>query len=379
MAEAVVAVGLAAAIVQFVAFSAKIISRLDEFVSATNDIPESFRDIRVQLPLIVDTLQRMQAQAENNCIGEAAANVLKAVVDRSSEEAETLMIILDKALPRENTSTFQLQVQALRSLASDKKIQKSIDRLLKNIQVLNFSQSTNSCQNIEKIRQALLKLCSIPTMAASDFSFGLNIGNSPQILDGAFMGRDAELKQLQEWLSPQVTQFPQRVVAVTGMGGLGKTQLSLAFAKRYCGEYTSIFWLNAKDEGTLKQSFVSLSEIIFKRIQSSDMNDALNEEKIIHQIRRWFSQQENGQWLLLFDNYDDAKLPGVNSPTGYDIRRYFPFKTHGSILITTRSRRLKFARELQLRKLDDMEQNLAILSNRSNRSMKDGEPRLGIH
>jgi hypothetical protein len=42
MAEAVAAVGLTAAIVQFVAFSGKIIKRLDEFASATDNIPATF-------------------------------------------------------------------------------------------------------------------------------------------------------------------------------------------------------------------------------------------------------------------------------------------------------------------------------------------------
>jgi hypothetical protein len=95
------------------------------------------------------------------------------------------------------------------------------------------------------------------------------------------------------------------------------------------------------------------------------------QERVVHQVRQWLSQEDNSQWLLLFDNYDDPKLPGVNSPTGYDIRQYFPFRTQGAILLTSRSRRLKFARELELHKLDDEEQSLEILTNRSGRDIKN--------
>jgi N-terminal domain on NACHT_NTPase and P-loop NTPases len=108
MAEVVAAVGLTAAIVQFVAFSGKIIKRLDEFASATDNIPATFWDIKVQLPLLIDTLQRNQRQAEEGPIGETAAIALKAVIERGLEEAQTLMKILDRALPKDASSSFEI-------------------------------------------------------------------------------------------------------------------------------------------------------------------------------------------------------------------------------------------------------------------------------
>jgi CO dehydrogenase nickel-insertion accessory protein CooC1 len=109
-------------------------------------------------------------------------------------------------------------------------------------------------------------------------------------------------------------------VAITGMGGLGKTQLSIAFAKQYGHDYSSVFWLNAKDEATLRQSFVFLSQIVLATVKDSSIRSSAHEDEIIHQLKQWFSHQENGQWLLPLDNYGDSKLPGANSPTGYDIQ-----------------------------------------------------------
>jgi hypothetical protein len=135
----------------------------------------------------------------------------------------------------------------------------------------------------------------------------------------------------------------------------------------------SVFWLNARDEVSLKQSFAALWQIIFGTAKSPSMSSATDEDHKIQQIRQWLSHHDNCKWLLLFDNYDDPNLPGMRSSTGFDIRRYFPHRSQGSILITTRSRRLTFAKPLQLRNLDDLEQSLTILSNRSRRNVRVGK------
>ena len=57
MAEALAMVGLVAAIVQFIGFGSKTVKRLDEFQSSIDDVPRSFRDIKNELPLLLDTLK----------------------------------------------------------------------------------------------------------------------------------------------------------------------------------------------------------------------------------------------------------------------------------------------------------------------------------
>ena len=75
----------------------------------------------------------------------------------------------------------------------------------------------------------------------------------------------------------------------------------------------------------------------------------------------------------MFDNYDDPRLPGVRSSTGYDIRFFFPYSTQGSILITTRSSRIAFARLVRLNKFNDLDQSLAVLTRRSGRQAREGK------
>jgi hypothetical protein len=378
MAEAAAVLGLVSAIVQLVDFSNKVIHRLHEFTSATTDVPESFQSIKVQLPLFVTTLQRIQAQADAGHISDVAAQALRPIVDSSLANVQTLTTILDKVAPTRGASNFQKRLQGLKSLAYDEKVQKSVQQLQSNISVLVFHQTTHHTDVSEEIRQLLSQLAVAPQISAPQYSFGLNLGLAPSIEDGTFVGREIELKQLQDWLSPRLAPPSQNIVTIVGTGGLGKTQLSLAFAKQYHDDYSSVFWLNARDEVSLKQSFAALWQIISGAAQSPSMSSVTEEDQKIQQIRQWLSHHDNCKWLLLFDNYDDPNLPGMKSSTGYDIRQYFPHKSQGSILITTRSRRLTFAKPLRLQKLDDLEQSLTILCNRSRRNIRVGKTKPAI-
>lgn len=60
MAESVVAIGLAANIVQLIIWATKIVKRIDEFQSQSHKVPKLFRDIKTQLPLLLDTLGETQ-------------------------------------------------------------------------------------------------------------------------------------------------------------------------------------------------------------------------------------------------------------------------------------------------------------------------------
>ena len=131
--------------------------------------------------------------------------------------------------------------------------------------------------------------------------------------------------------------------------------------------------MNAKDETSLIQSIAQLSAVVFHEAPTAAARSADDEKLKVESVRRWLSEPGNDQWLVIFDNYDDPRLPGMRSPTGYDIRKYFPQRAQGSILITTRSPRLSFAKQLRLGKLKDMEQSLAVLAAWTGRVLDEGK------
>lgn len=199
---------------------------------------------------------------------------------------------------------------------------------------------------------------------------GLRLGNAPQIDETGFVGREVELEQLRTWLTPRPRR--QNVVALYGLGGMGKTQLGIQFARRSIDTYTSIFWLNAQDESTLKAGLAGLAAQVMGEQKSASVYDPHEEERMVQQVREWFSRPDNDGWLMLYDNYDHPLIPGITSTTSYDIRDYFPYRGHGSILITTRSPRLGFAKQLLVKKLN-LDQSLSILTTRSGREITEGK------
>lgn len=84
-------------------------------------------------------------------------------------------------------------------------------------------------------------------------------------------------------------------------------------------------------------------------------------------VKSWLSLPNNEGWLLIYDNYDNPKIPNGSDPTALDIRQYFPESYQGSILITTRSSQVKIGHRIRVEKLQDFSDSLEILSNASGR------------
>jgi hypothetical protein len=203
------------------------------------------------------------------------------------------------------------------------------------------------------------------------YSQGLHLGRAPQLPSELFVGRNSELQELRRLLVPGCST--RNVVAIAAVGGLGKTQLAIRFAELYQHQYSSVFWLDAKDESTLRHGLAGLAEIVLAADIQSFNSTAAGEDDAIKAFQNWLSLADNDSWLLIFDNYDDPKIPGLKTSTGYDLRAYFPSRNQGSILITTRSQKLTFAKFLRLQKLEDVAQSLEILSSRSERNLANGK------
>jgi hypothetical protein len=155
---------------------------------------------------------------------------------------------------------------------------------------------------------------------------------------------------------------------------MGKTQLSIHFARLHHEAFSSVLWFNAKDENTLKASFVALAlRILGDSKASLAENHRQDEDESVQYVRSWLSQPGNQQWLLIFDNYDSPRIPGIESSSGYSIRQFFPHVAQGSILITTRSSRIRYGKQIRLSKLQDHHQSLAILSKQSGQDAEKGK------
>lgn len=157
-----------------------------------------------------------------------------------------------------------------------------------------------------------------------------------------------------------------------GLGGIGKTQLSAAYAKRHKESYSAVFWLNITDEDTLKQSFARIARQISRAHPSasrlSDMDANENLDEVVDAVKAWLSLSDNTRWLMIYDNYDNPRSLGIIDPRAVDIRQFLPESHQGSIIITTRSSQVRIGHSIQIRKLEGVDNSLKILSNVSRRT-----------
>jgi hypothetical protein len=193
------------------------------------------------------------------------------------------------------------------------------------------------------------------------------------------VAREGELEEIHRALSGDGSRH---TVVLHGLGGIGKTQLTIAYAKRYKGSYSAVFWLNIKDKDSVKQSFAKVARQILReypsasRLSSVDMKENL--DKVVDGVKAWLSLPNNTRWLIIYDNYDNPKLPGHTDLTAVDIRKFLPESYQGSVIVTTRSSQVKIGYPIRVKKLENVRDGLEILSSISRREgLMNGEGPLG--
>ncbi|RJE23415.1 hypothetical protein PHISCL_04223, partial [Aspergillus sclerotialis] len=170
-----------------------------------------------------------------------------------------------------------------------------------------------------------------------------------------FLGRQEELDKLWQYLQPTSSQS-RKVAILHGLGGIGKTQLAIRFARDHKHDFTAIFWLSGKDRGTLLQSLSSVFPRLPGQLQG---NEPINEEEVEQRARnvlRWLSIEGNSRWLIILDSIDQYSPDNSVADDAYDIGEFFPTADHGSILITSRLQRLiELGKSFQINRLNSKE------------------------
>ena len=168
-------------------------------------------------------------------------------------------------------------------------------------------------------------------------------------------------------LQPNKPSTEQQRLVLGGMGGIGKTQLAIGYARRHQSCYTSVFWLNATSQLTLHASIRQVAQLL---LQAADAG-RLDDKQVLVRVLRWLSDRRNTQWLLIFDNYDE--------PDQYEMNDYCPYAAHGSIIITTRLPDLVTGQQVRVQPLSDIEESLDILQTRSQRdNIRDGKAEYAV-
>jgi hypothetical protein len=132
----------------------------------------------------------------------------------------------------------------------------------------------------------------------------------------SFTGRDGLLRQL----ATDLAAGPVAVVAVRGLGGIGKSQIALEFAHRGydAGQYGLAWWVHAESPVGLVEDFADLARGLGLHIGS-------DQDETVVAVRA--ALQSRSDWLLIFDNV----------PTPDQVLDWLPGGT-GDTVITSRER-----------------------------------------
>ena len=148
MAEALAGASAAASILQLIEFSAKLIARINDFHSSYEQTPAVFRDVKTELPLLLDTLEKISEEVSVGRLSDKVQQSLESISAACLEQINLLNDILDKLLPQSSDSRIQKAKKAILSIPKDAKIDRIKACLRSHIQTLTFYYSvTTSASN----------------------------------------------------------------------------------------------------------------------------------------------------------------------------------------------------------------------------------------
>ncbi|KAK6430542.1 hypothetical protein LTR95_013305 [Oleoguttula sp. CCFEE 5521] len=208
-------------------------------------------------------------------------------------------------------------------------------RPLADIQIKNANASGNSQMHIgDTINNYAAQQAPAPVPAFSTVPFQR---------DQNFVPRGSILEDVEKTLSAAAGR-----AALCGLGGVGKSQLAIEYSFQVRSRYPDkwVFWIYASTAERLQTS-------VLDNLKQLDLEGLVKSAEDVFKIfQRWLRDARNGRWLIILDNVDSADIletamvagdvESILEPrswSGRELLDNLATSDHGSILVTTRSRR----------------------------------------
>ncbi|KAI1087828.1 hypothetical protein F5B19DRAFT_46663 [Rostrohypoxylon terebratum] len=193
----------------------------------------------------------------------------------------------------------------------------------------NIKEAVGHIENVAEMAERRAQSMNQFTVLQSYLSLG-----NPQAESGAipchtlpvaenrqFFRRQELLQQLEDHLRPADTNSCLSSIALYGLGGIGKTQVALAYAYKRLGDLDAVFWISAESSDSIQRSF---SHAALDALKLPKANPWTHQENMIL-VLDWL-QKTTARWLVIFDNIDSHAV----------LEDCWPVSQHGAVLVTTR-------------------------------------------
>jgi tetratricopeptide (TPR) repeat protein/V8-like Glu-specific endopeptidase len=169
--------------------------------------------------------------------------------------------------------------------------------------------------SISKLKDAISQDYLVKVTMEHDMKMKPNaFNNIPYNKNFNFIGRESVLRSLENNLEESNIQI------LTGMSGIGKTQLAVKYSYENINRYKYVFWVRADDNVNLFNDYISIG----RELSIVNSNDK-SEEEAMKKVSKWFS--DNNEWLLIFDNCEEYN----------QIYNFIPNNKQGHIIITSKN------------------------------------------
>jgi len=206
----------------------------------------------------------------------------------------------------------------------------SLDVSISEAKKADLMQWANEKTLAEFLANIFLYAVNKPNVLFEEITVHNNLPNKNRY----FTGRVNELESIDELFKKKGSAV-NICQTVSGLGGIGKTQLAVEYAYRYCEKYKSCLWfINAETATTTYNYFLEFAKH-FKISLPSDFKP----EDLQNKIKEWLT--ENKDWLILFDNLESVDVITPYLP-------YPPEKMNGRLIITTRNTQIDFGKRVEL-------------------------------
>ncbi|KAK4919281.1 hypothetical protein LTR66_016809 [Elasticomyces elasticus] len=255
--------GLVSSIITFVDLTAKIVSRVHEYLVQATDTPKVLINIDTILPLLAKSLETVRTQALTAHLNDEVVDQLHRVVNGALTQIEKLEKCIQILTPARQSSTFQKVDKAVKGVFKyDARVDQALEKLRQYLDTISFYHSIASVATAKEIVKALhvidndnrdrryqeeneLVKAWVNGAPRDDYIDICLANRSPGTCEWL-----QQSSTFQKWSSPEFTDDAPKFLWIHGPPGIGKTFISASIftelEKSASDTTVAFFWSSEK-------------------------------------------------------------------------------------------------------------------------------------